>query len=169
MCQQEIPQYGTLLELVTDVDLAILESNPQLHERLTNADELACLNVECHGAIRMNIAEELATLCCMFAVMGIYPVNYYDLSQAGVPVHSAALRPIDGAALARNPFWVFTSLLCLELIENHALRERAEAILAQHKIFTPRCLTLVAQYEAEGEFASADAREFVQEALKTFR
>ena len=117
----------------------------------------------------MGTAEELATLRRMFAIMGMYPVSYYDLSQAGVPVHSTAFRPIDDAALARNPFRVFTSLLRLELIENRALRERAEAILARRKIFTPRCLALIAQYEAEGEFTSADAREFVQEALETFR
>jgi len=169
MYQQEVPQYGTLLELVADVNLAVLENNPQLHEQLANADELARLNVERHGAIRVGTAEELATLRRMFAIMGMYPVSYYDLSQAGVPVHSTAFRPIDDAALARNPFRIFTSLLRLELIENHALRERAEAILARRKIFTPRCLALIAQYEAEGEFTSADAREFVQEALETFR
>ncbi len=32
MYQQEVPQYGTLLELVADVNLAVLENNPQLHE-----------------------------------------------------------------------------------------------------------------------------------------
>ncbi|RCJ95486.1 DUF1338 family protein, partial [Klebsiella pneumoniae] len=150
MYQQEVPQYGTLLELVADVNLAVLENYPQLHEQLANADELARLNVERHGAIRVGTAEELATLRRMFAIMGMYPVSYYDLSQAGVPVHSTAFRPIDDAALARNPFRIFTSLLRLELIENRALRERAEAILARRKIFTPRCLALIAQYEAEG-------------------
>ncbi|STV28778.1 Uncharacterized protein conserved in bacteria [Klebsiella pneumoniae subsp. ozaenae] len=45
MYQQEVPQYGTLLELVADVNLAVLENNPQLHEQLANADELARLNV----------------------------------------------------------------------------------------------------------------------------
>lgn len=91
--------------------LAVLENNPQLHEQLANADELARLNVERHGAIRVGTAEELATLRRMFAIMGMYPVSYYDLSQAGVPVHSTAFRPIDDAALARNPFRIFTSLL----------------------------------------------------------
>lgn len=62
MYQQEVPQYGTLLELVADVNLAVLENNPQLHEQLANADELARLNVERHGAIRVGTAEELATL-----------------------------------------------------------------------------------------------------------
>ncbi|HAG9644147.1 TPA: cupin fold metalloprotein, WbuC family [Escherichia coli] len=46
MYQQEVPQYGTLLELVADVNLAVLENNPQLHEKMVNADELARLNVE---------------------------------------------------------------------------------------------------------------------------
>ena len=169
MYQQEVPQYGTLLELVADVNLAVLENNPKLHEQLANADELARLNVERHGAIRVGTAEELATLRRMFAIMGMYPVSYYDLTQAGVPVHSTAFRPVDDAALARNPFRVFTSLLRLELIENRALRERAEAILARRNIFTPRCLALIARHEAEGAFTPAEAREFVQEALETFR
>ena len=138
MYQQEVPQYGTLLELVADVNLAILENNPTLHEQLANADELARLNVERHGAIRVGTAEELATLRRMFAIMGMYPVSYYDLSQAGVPVHSTAFRPIDDAALARNPFRVFTSLLRLELIANEALRQRAADILSRRDIFTSR-------------------------------
>ena len=169
MYQQEVPQYGTLLELVADVNLAILENNPKLHEQLANADELARLNVERHGAIRVGTAEELATLRLMFAIMGMYPVSYYDLSQAGVPVHSTAFRPVDDAALARNPFRIFTSLLRLELIANEALRKRAAQILSGRDIFTPRCRELIALYEQKGEFTAAEAREFVEQALETFR
>ena len=62
MYQQEVPQYGTLLELVADVNLAVLENNPTLHEKLVNADELARLNVERHGAIRVGTAQELSTV-----------------------------------------------------------------------------------------------------------
>ncbi|HEJ8281835.1 TPA: VOC family protein [Klebsiella oxytoca] len=169
MYQQEVPQYGTLLELVADVNLAILENNPKLHEQLANADELARLNVERHGAIRVGTAEELATLRRMFAIMGMYPVSYYDLSQAGVPVHSTAFRPVDDAALARNPFRIFTSLLRLELIANEALRKRAAQVLSGRDIFTPRCRELIALYEQKGEFTAAEAREFVEQALETFR
>lgn len=134
MYQQEVPQYGTLLELVADVNLAVLENNPKLHEQLANADELARLNVERHGAIRVGTAEELSTLRRIFAIMGMYPVSYYDLSQAGVPVHSTAFRPIDEASLSRNPFRMFTSVLRTELIENAALRQRAAEILSQRDI-----------------------------------
>ncbi|MDA4555468.1 VOC family protein [Escherichia coli] len=169
MYQQEVPQYGTLLELVADVNLAVLEKNPQLHEKMVNADELARLNVERHGAIRVGTAQELATLRRMFAIMGMYPVSYYDLSQAGVPVHSTAFRPIDDASLARNPFRVFTSLLRLELIENEILRQKAAEILRQRDIFTPRCRQLLEEYEQQGGFNETQAQEFVQEALETFR
>ncbi|VFS86796.1 Uncharacterized protein conserved in bacteria [Kluyvera cryocrescens] len=71
----------------------MLENNTRLHEQLANADELARLNVERHGAIRVGTAEELATLCRIFAIMGMQPVGYYDLSVAGVPVHSTAFSP----------------------------------------------------------------------------
>ncbi|EED1319407.1 2-oxoadipate dioxygenase/decarboxylase HglS [Escherichia coli] len=169
MYQQEVPQYGTLLELVADVNLAVLENNPQLHEKMVNADELARLNVERHGAIRVGTAQELATLRRMFAIMGMYPVSYYDLSQAGVPVHSTAFRPIDDASLARNPFRVFTSLLRLELIENEILRQKAAEILRQRDIFTPRCRQLLEEYEQQGGFNETQTQEFVQEALETFR
>ncbi|MEN0614926.1 VOC family protein [Klebsiella indica] len=169
MYQQEVPQYGTLVELVADVNLAVLENNPKLHEQLANADELARLNVERHGAIRVGTAAELATLRRMFAIMGMYPVSYYDLSQAGVPVHATAFRPIDDEALVRNPFRLFTSLLRLELIANVSLRNRAAQILAGRDIFTPRCRELIALHEQKGAFSVAEAHEFVEQALETFR
>ena len=62
----------------------------------------------------------------VFAVMGMYPVGYYDLSTAGVPVHSTAFRPVGDASLKRNPFRVFTSLLRLDLIADEALRDEAD-------------------------------------------
>lgn len=169
MYQQEVPQYGTLLELVADVNLAVLENNTHLHEQLANADELARLNVERHGAIRVGTAAELSMLRRMFAIMGMHPVSYYDLSQAGVPVHSTAFRPIEDAALSRNPFRVFTSLLRLELIGDAGLREKAATILRQRDIFTPRCRELIALHENEGGFTAAQAQTFVREALETFR
>lgn len=169
MYQQEVPQYGTLLELVADVNLAVLEHNPRLHEQLANADELARLNVERHGAIRVGTPLELATLRRIFAIMGMHPVSYYDLSQAGVPVHSTAFRPVDDASLCKNPFRVFTSLLRLELIENEALRKQAAAILDKRRIFTPRCLELLDTWDKQGSFSPSEAHEFVREALETFR
>ncbi|GEK45868.1 DUF1338 domain-containing protein [Bisbaumannia pacifica] len=169
MYQAEVPQYSTLLELVETVNRETLDKDPALAERLAAHDELARLGVERHGAIRVGSAEELAMLRRLFAVMGMFPVGYYDLSEAGVPVHSTAFRPIDDAALARNPFRIFTSLLRLELIESPELRRRAEEILARRDIFTPGVRELIARCEAQGGLNEADAERFVAEALETFR
>ena len=130
MYRTEVPQYGTLIELVAEVNAACLEKDPELRDRLANAGELERIDVERHGAIRLGTAEELFTIRRLFAVMGMQAVGYYDLSVAGVPVHSTCFRPIGEAALNVNPFRVFTSLLRLELIEDEGLRGEAQAILA---------------------------------------
>lgn len=169
MYQQEVPQYGTLMQLVQSVNERCLAEDSALKARLEAADELSRLSLERHGAIRVGTAQELATLRQMFAVMGMEPVGYYDLSQAGVPVHSTAFRPVSDDALRRNPFRVFTSLLRLELIDDPTLREKAAAILAQRDIFTPRCRALIAQHQQQGGLGDDDADSFVKEALETFR
>jgi len=79
----------------------------------------------------------------------MYPVSYYDLSAAGVPVHSTAFRAVDEAALLYNPFRVFTSLLRLDLIDDLPLREQASQILAQRDIFSPRTRALIAVAEGD--------------------
>ncbi|WP_386265398.1 VOC family protein [Xanthomonas citri pv. mangiferaeindicae] len=169
MYRTEVPLYGDLMSLVAQVNAQTLQANPALAQRLQRNDERARLDLERHGAIRVGTAAELATLRRLFAVMGMQPVGYYDLSVAGVPVHSTAFRPIDEAALSANPFRVFTSLLRLELIEDAALREQAQQILQQRQIFTAGALQLIERYEQQGGLDADQARQFVAETLETFR
>jgi uncharacterized glyoxalase superfamily metalloenzyme YdcJ len=165
MYRREVPQYGTLLELVSEINW---------RARLTNqapngSDPSDRIDVERHGAIRVGTALELKTVRRLFGVMGMSPVGYYSLSSAGVPVHSTAFRPISDDGLRRNPFRIFTSLLRLELIEDAGLRSHAAEILAKRNAFTPRCLELILQNEREGGLSLAAATQFVSEALNTFR
>ncbi|CAD1786895.1 hypothetical protein AE929_20140 [Xanthomonas arboricola] len=169
MYRAEVPLYGDLMTLVAQVNADTLSADPALAARLQRSDERARLDLERHGAIRVGTAQELATLRRLFAVMGMHPVGYYDLSVAGVPVHSTAFRPIDEAALSVNPFRVFTSLLRLELIEDAALRAQAAQILEQRQIFTAAALELIEQHERHGGLEAAQAQQFVDEALETFR
>jgi len=169
MYRTEVPLYGTLVDLVAEINDAVLTADPALAAQLDRNDERARLDQERHGAIRVGTAEELATLGRLFALMGMYPIGYYDLSVAGVPVHSTAFRPRTATALAHNPFRVFTSLLRLELIEDPALREEAARILAKRRIFTDEALALIAQAERDGGLDAEAARRFVIQALETFR
>lgn len=169
MYKQEVPLYGTLLELVSEINQQVLAEQPEVSNALRWTGELERLDQERHGAIRVGSAEELATIARLFAVMGMPPVGYYDLSSAGVPVHSTAFRAVHEQSLHASPFRVFTSLLRLELIDDVKLREMAQEILAKRKIFTARTLELIAQAERDGGLTAADADEFVSEALHTFR
>ncbi|SDT93590.1 2-oxoadipate dioxygenase/decarboxylase HglS [Pseudomonas yamanorum] len=169
MYRDEVPLYGALMELVAETNARVLNTDAGLAHQLQRTGEIQRLDMERHGAIRLGTAEELATISRLFAVMGMQPVGYYDLTPAGVPVHSTAFRAVHESALQTSPFRVFTSLLRLELIENPELRAFAESALAKRSIFTPRALELIQQAEADGGLDATHAEEFIQQALETFR
>ena len=155
MYREEVPLYATLREIVATVN-----------RQVSGEDDAAA---ERHGAIRLGTPDEMRAIARLFAVMGMHPVGYYDLTPVGVPVHSTAFRPLSAEALAINPFRVFTSLLRLELIEDPALRAAAAGILAERRIVSAETMALVARAEAQGGLAEAEAEAFVAGALEVFR
>ncbi|WP_343563467.1 2-oxoadipate dioxygenase/decarboxylase HglS [Kiloniella sp. b19] len=169
MYRDEVPAYGELVDLVEDVNKQALAVDPLLKDQLDHTDGLARITEERHGAIRLGTAEELFTMRRLFAVMGMSPVGYYDLSVAGIPVHSTAFRPVEETDLNVNPFRVFCSLLRLELIEDEALRAEAAGVLAGRDIYTAKCRELIASAEEKGGLTPEEAEGFVREALETFR
>jgi uncharacterized glyoxalase superfamily metalloenzyme YdcJ len=169
MYREEVPLYGALMELVEQTNRQVLDSDPQIARHLNGTGEIERLDLERHGAIRVGTAEELATLARLFAVMGMQPVGYYDLTPAGVPVHSTAFRAVHEAALQISPFRVFTSLLRLELIEDPQLRAFAQSVLDKRSIFTPAALILIERAESQGGLTEQQTRDFVEQALETFR
>jgi len=162
MYQTEVPLYGDLLDLVADINADVAAQNGQ-------SDASGRVEIERHGAIRLGTDAELAMMRRLFAVLGMQPVGYYDLSLAGLPVHATAFRPLTESSLTANPFRVFTSLLRLELINDADLRECASRVLARRHIFTPRCVALIERAEAAGGLTAEEAREFIAEALHIFR
>lgn len=169
MYREEVPLYGALMELVEQTNRDVLSREPDIARQLDSTGEIERLDMERHGAIRVGTATELATLARLFAIMGMQPVGYYDLTPAGVPVHSTAFRAVHEDALQVSPFRVFTSLLRLELIEDPELRAFAGSVLAKRSIFTPKALRLIAQAETAGGLNETEAQEFVLQALETFR
>ena len=169
MYRDEVPAYGTLMTLVADVNAATLAGKPGLRASLEATETLDRISEERHGAIRLGTEAELAMMRRVFAVMGMFPVGYYDLSEAGVPVHSTAFRPVGEASLKFNPFRVFTSLLRLDLIADEGLRATAEKTLARRQIFSDAAAVLVVKAERDGGLSHEDAGLFVTEVLDTFR
>lgn len=169
MYQQEVPLYKDLMDLVATVNAETLDNNPALKKQLESTGELDRIDLERHGAIRLGLPSELATMRKVLAVMGMYPVGYYDLAGAGVPVHSTAFRAKDADALTQSPFRIFCSLLRLELIKDVALREKAKQVLDERQIFSDTLLNLVQKFEQNGGLTADDADTFVKEATKVFQ
>ncbi|MBR9825661.1 MAG: VOC family protein [Alphaproteobacteria bacterium] len=162
MYRDEVPAYGTLLDIVETV-------NEQAPDAPVETASAGRLSVERHGAIRLGTARELFDMRRMFALLGMEAVGYYDLSVAGIPVHSTAFRPTSPHALARNPFRVFTSLLRLDLIASDELRAKAQSLLQARSIFTPLALDLCSRAEQIGGLTADEADVFVAEFTKTFQ
>ena len=169
MYKSEVPLYGELLDLVHGINTNVLSEDKEVKEQLETTGEITRLNMERHGAIRLGKPYELFTMRRLFKVMGMFPVGYYDLATAGVPVHATAFRAIENTALNQAPFRIFTSLLRLDLIDDEQLRNDIETILDNRQIFTDKALQLIDQSEKEGGLNEKDAEIFVQEALETFR
>ena len=169
MFRTEVPAYGTLVDLVEKTNDAVLATDKVLAETLARTDGKTRISQERHGAIRLGKPEELSMMRRAFAVMGMHPVGYYDLSVAGIPVHSTAFRPLDHASLSANPFRVFCSLLRLDLIENEELRAQAENALSSREIFSLEAVGLIETAEDIGGLDEEQAERFVAEVLETFR
>ncbi len=169
MYRQEVPAYGVLVDIVEDVNTKKLAQDKQLVERLNASNGIKRISQERHGAIRLGTAAELNMMRRVFAIMGMYGVGYYNLSIAGIPVHSTAFRPIEKAALDINPFRVFTSLLRLEFIADKQLRDSAKATLEKRQIFSASLIALVEKAESCGKFSAKDVDDFINEAIEVFR
>lgn len=164
MYQQEVPLYKDLISLANDVNNQVINTSQKL-----SVDETHLLNLEHHGAIRVGTEKELSMMRRLFSVMGMHPVDYYDLSVAGIPVHSTAFRAIDSDDIKKSPFRVFCSLLRLDLIENTELRNQADEILENRKIFPEELLKLIELFEEQEELTNQEATKFIEHALDVFR
>lgn len=169
MYRAEVPKYAVLLDLVNQVNKNTLQQNDQLKTQLLDTNNLNRILEERHGAIRLGTSEELRTICSLFNVMGMYPVGYYDLSVAHMPVHATAFRPLESAALQENPFRIFTSLLRIELIQDQEIVALIKQILSKRDIFTDRARELIAMNKKQNGLTELQGIEFVDEALETFR
>ncbi|PYH93810.1 DUF1338-domain-containing protein [Aspergillus ellipticus CBS 707.79] len=171
MYRSEVPLYGELVDLVWKADAEAINASRQLGgANVIDPDEIlpSRNRVERHGAIRLGTAKELATIRRMFAVMGMSPVGYYDLSVAGFPMHATAFRPKSREALARHPFRVFTTVLRMDLLTERT-RDLAWRALNQRNIFTDRLVALIDHAESQGRLTPDECKAFIAEGLETFR
>ena len=163
MYRQEVPLYGDLVRIVREVDDTVLKAEGKELKDLPLRHHL-----ERHGAIRLGSEYELRVVKRLFALLGMYPVGYYDLRIVDFPLHATAFRPITVDSLRKNPFRVFVSVLRKDLVSQD-IRATVEDILGRRQLFTPRLLELLDQAEARKAMTRRDADDLITESLKIFK
>jgi uncharacterized glyoxalase superfamily metalloenzyme YdcJ len=119
-----------------------------------------------HGAIRCASDDELRNISDLFAVMGNYPVNYYDLREK-VSVESTAFRPVTQEEIEENGFRIFCSRLSLDCIPAEH-RDYVQSIIARRKLFSSELLNLVETAKANGGLDEEQAKQFVSACVRLF-
>ena len=180
MYKAEVPLYGDLVRIVGDVNHSTLHTNPLDPKVLNMRYGTSCsspsssstptrLDIERHGAIRLGTPDELRTIRRIFALIGLHPVGYYDLSPAGLPMHATCFRPRHHSSLARNPFRVFTSVLRPSLLRSPRARDLSLSLLRRRSIFSPELLHLLDLADSQsGRLTPTQGVVFVREAMRTF-
>lgn len=177
MYRTEVPLYGDLVEIVQSVDDAVLQSRCRINKTSSStAEDLPTRHrLERHGAIRLGTQHEMRMISRLFAVLGMFPVGYYDLSKApggGFPLHGTAFRPTSEESLRKNPFRVFTTVLRPDLIKSDEVRETAQRVLAGRELFTPLLGQLLDRFDSTNNrstLSAADADTLISESLKIFK
>ncbi|KAM0464949.1 hypothetical protein ACHAPV_001940 [Trichoderma viride] len=172
MYKSEVPLYGDLIHIVNAVNASTrtADLDPRVLAMRHGNVASSRLDIERHGAIRLGTPYELRTVSRIFAVIGLYPVGYYDLAAAGLPMHATCFRPRSTASLKKNPFRVFTSLLRPELIRDEKARSLALKLLSKRNIFTAELITLLDLADKQnGRLTIDQGTRFVLQAMETFR
>ena len=123
---------------------------------------------EQHGAIRLGTKEELRLVKRLLRVFGLEAVHYYDLSIAGIPLHSTAFRSIDNGP-QRNSFRLFVSLLRTELIEDQSIRSLADDLLRKRSIASDRLLHSLDEIESQNGVKADQVDLLIHETLLLFQ
>ncbi len=126
---------------------------------MVNADELARLNVERHGAIRVGTAQELATLRRDVCHYGDVPGELLrSLAGRGAGTFRQHFGPLMMLLWRVIPSAFLPPYSALSLSRTKFLRQKAAEILRQRDIFTPRCRQLLEEYEQQGGFNETQAQ-----------
>ncbi|TLS21362.1 uncharacterized protein PpBr36_10226 [Pyricularia pennisetigena] len=166
MYKNEVPLYGDLMRIVQGVNKTVLERSS---DEPPSPDALDQLTMERHGAIRLGKASELRTVRRIFALLGMHPVGYYDLSAAGLPMHATCFRAPDSGSLRRNPFRVFTTLLRPDLIRSEEARRLALELLSRRNLFSDELMRMLDRAEDQDGIPVEQADVFIREAMQIFR
>jgi len=160
MYGSEVPLYDKLLETNREINSQVAREHP---EWSISDNQLDQISAERHGAIRLGKPEELNWISRFFAVLGMFPVNFYNLADAGAksqPILGTAFRPLE------NPDQrMFCSLLVTDYFDS-ATRKKIEKALEKRAIISTEMKELIEIHEQQNGLTCDQATAFRTAAKK---
>ena len=163
MYAREAPLYAASLDVNRLCNRAVGDLLARIHRGFQlSDDDIDRGGAERHGAIRIGREDEYRWIARYFALFGMEPHNFYDMTDVGAksqPVIATAFR-----SSAAPQHRVFASLLVTSYFDERT-RERLDALLAGRRVFSDRAMETVARAEARGGLDGADADALVEEGV----
>ncbi|TVQ29800.1 MAG: DUF1338 family protein, partial [Phycisphaeraceae bacterium] len=160
MYAKEAPLYDRSLLVNRLCNTAVCELLALLHIGFEiDGDRIERTSRERHGAIRIGREDEFRWITRYFALFGMAPHNFYDMTSVGEksqPVVATAFRSVD-----EPEHRIFVSLLQPDCLDEGAAQRIVE-LLSQREVFSARARELVEAAEAQGGLARADADELIR-------
>ncbi len=159
MYGRELPEYNRFTVPVRASNLAQLDRHPDPHVNRETLME------EKHGAIRVPGAEEMRVVTRIFAVLGMVPVEFYDMTILGeksLPMIATAFRSTD-RSVEESAFRMFCSMLHVPSIPPQVRDEVLAELEKNRRLypkFSPELLALLDRAERNSGLGADDARRF---------
>ncbi len=159
MYGRELPEYNRFTVPVRASNLEQLDRHPDPNVHRETLME------EKHGAIRVPGAEEMRVVTRIFAVMGMVPVEFYDMTILGaksLPMIATAFRSTD-RSVEESAFRMFCSMLHTDSIPPQLRAEVLAELEKNRRLypkFSPALLTMLDQAEHHGGLGADDAPKF---------
>lgn len=161
MFGSEVPLYDKSLLVNRVCNEAVCGLLSRIHPGFSiTAEQIERTSSERHGAIRIGREDEYRWVARYFAVFGMQPHNFYDMTSVGnksQPIIATAFRSVV------NPeHRVFTSLLRLSYFDD-ATAARIGALLEAREVFSPTARGLIERAERHGGLTPPEADELIRE------
>jgi len=169
MYEKADPQYKKMVDIVRNVNEEYIKNHQN-----SIIDDINSITQERHGAIRVATPSELIEVADFFKILGMFPVNIYDLTslkKEPLPIVGTAFRPITKESLKRAPFRMFISLLQLDddRFFNKELSTKAKNYVKDRHIFSKNARSLIKKHKNEGGLSNKDMKILIEESVESFR
>lgn len=158
--QEKFLDYGVLSDLVRDINNITLIQNTALYEQLIQQRERHFFSQVLCAHYVLNNAEDLEWLRRIFAIIGLFPVGFYQLGSPDFPLPSTLFRPLQHEAIRRQPFRILLSVRNLTETQGISGMQPLERLASRTQL-KGQFIEFIYKFEKYGMLNAVEAQHFL--------